>query len=261
MMNKEDYISTLPQTERKALSVCGIIKAEQLRNISLHTLASELEHAGEIFKGEIIPISRERLSEIFNAACNQQSANFAQEQQEEFQSVPATETIAKSETERLLSKRKSPQLKPETRDIIYSFEEEPTTGRRRRSSNAIHNTHPYRTYIAAVLFIWLHATIVMFVITAFRFIMGIDSELNPAIIAAIPVSGLLPYLLIRRTSCPVCNHRYFTLHGFNHNKNAHKLPLLSCSLTTALHMFFFLWFRCPACGTPQKLFGKTHHKR
>ena len=256
-MNKTHYISTLPQAEQKALSVCGIVKDEQLKNIRLNTLAAELEHAGEIFKNEIIPISRERLAEIFSLIHAAPTQDNREEQEEEFKT--ATVSAAPAPRQHPRHKVDSPR-QPETRDVIYTFDQEPVE-HTRRSGNAIHNTHPYRTYSSALLFIWMYATLVAFVIVAFRFIMGIDSELNPAIIAAIPISGIIPYfLLVRRTCCPVCNHRLFSMHSFNHNKNAHKLPLLSCSLTTALHIFFFFWFRCPACGTPQKLFGKKRRK-
>ena len=67
-MNKEDFISTLPQAEQKALAVCGIYKAQQLQNISLDTLLADMSQAAEFFPEEIRALSQTRLAEIYRQA-------------------------------------------------------------------------------------------------------------------------------------------------------------------------------------------------
>lgn len=250
-MSTVDYLSTLTQAERKALSVCGIVKTEQLCNISLNTLMNEMKMASDFFKDDVICINRERLEEIVRAAHEHKNIPV-----EEDSLIPAREvpTITEDEFEN---------------EIIYIYEDDDLTKEitieeavedshhRRKSSGAIRNTRPHRTYISAFLFILLYASIVYFIVTAFRFIIGVDDALMLAISSAVLLTGLMLYFFFaRKTTCPVCSHRIYTFHSFNFNRSAHKLPLLSCSLSTALHIFFFFWFRCPACGTPQKIIGK-----
>lgn len=253
-MNTVDYLSTLPQTERKALSVCGIVKANQLCNISLKTLLSEMEMAADFFKNDVICITRERLEEIIREAHKHHDIPI-----EEATLTPAQEPPADSEEEY-------------DEEVVYVYDDDDDLTREitieqamgdshyKGAKGAIRNTRPQRTYLSAFLFIWLYAGILYFIVTAFRFIIGVDDAVMLAISIAVLFTGLLAYFFfVRKTTCPVCSHRIFSFHSFNFNRNAHRWPLLSCSLSTALHIFLLFWFRCPACGTAQRIIGKKHH--
>ena len=45
----------------------------------------------------------------------------------------------------------------------------------------------------------------------------------------------------------------FPLKKYTRNKAAHHIPLFGYVFATALHIFLFRWFRCPACGSSQQL--------
>lgn len=261
-MDKEDYISTLPQAEQKALSVCGIYKARQLRSISFTTLYSDMLQAAEYFPDDIKLISKERLAEICEHA--------GMLPEEEKPGQPETQPQQQIETvdtdfERTLpplerkhgTRHRSPH-KTDSNTIDLTKVKPDNSGKKGADkSGAICNTHPFRTLFSALVQVWLVCSMVLFVITATRLILGMEKGVTFNHLIILFLSGVLPYILYtRKTKCPVCNMSLFTLQNYTRNKYAHKLPVLGYSVATALHIIFFFWFRCPACGTAQKLFKR-----
>lgn len=249
-MNKDDYISTLPQAEQKALSVCGIYKAEQLQHIHLQSLVADMRQAASFFPTDVEPISAERLAEIYQEAIGSKQNDIqAETEPEEVEDkVPATNEYERT-LPPLVQKHRNRQTK--TKHNAEHSKSSPLIGTR---SNAICSTRPFRTYISAWLQIWLIVSIILAIIVTYRLLTGIDQSYNLNHIGAILASGIVPYLFFsRRTKCSVCNMSVFTMQKYTRNKHAHRLPILGYSLTTALHIIFFFWFRCPACGTAQKL--------
>ena len=53
--------------------------------------------------------------------------------------------------------------------------------------------------------------------------------------------------------CSVCRAHVFSFKKYTRNKAAHHIPLFGYVFATALHIFLFRWFRCPACGSSQQL--------
>lgn len=261
-MDKEDYISTLPQAEQKALSVCGIYKARQLRSINFTTLYSDMLQAAEYFPDDIKLISKERLAEI----CEHAGMLPEEEKPEQPETQPQQqiETV-NTDFERILpplerkhgTRHRSP-LKPENNTIDLTKVKSGNTDKRAADkSGAICNTHPFRTLFSALVQLWLVASLILCVVLAIRLLLGMETKITFVHLAILFLSGVLPYVFYtRKTKCPVCNMSLFTLQNYTRNKYAHKLPVLGYSVATALHILFFFWFRCPACGTSQKLFKR-----
>lgn len=261
-MNKEDYISTLPQAEQKALAVCGIYKAQQLRNISMSALYADMQQAAAFFSDDIELLSKERLAEIYSAAA---AATPADEHPAEEQADKTPESEPEIEYTRNLpplvrkhgTRHRSPnKVQTDTIDLTKSKapNKEKTFSDK---SNAICNTHPFRTLFSAIVQVWLITAVLLFIIIATRLVLRIDTNITYTQLVIMLLSGILPYLCYtRKTKCPVCNISIFTFQNFVRNKHAHHLPILGYTLTTALHIIFFFWFRCPACGTAQKLFKR-----
>ena len=258
-MNKENYILTLPPTEQKALAVCGIYKAEQLLNVSVETLIAEMEQAAEYFPEEISVLTHERLVEIYNSAHEQQT--------EEEQAPPQQKDEAPPLFTRSLpplvhrhGRKHQEHVRPKC-DVIditkaAAAEAVPSTIKK---SNAICNTRPGRTLFSAFIQLTLSASSILLLIAAFRFFLELEEPITLFMIGLIFAPSLLLYICYtRKTRCPVCNMGIFSLHNYPRNKHAHYLPLLGYTLATSLHILFFFWFRCPACGTAQKIFKRRH---
>ncbi len=77
------------------------------------------------------------------------------------------------------------------------------------------------------------------------------------LIAAVILSTLY-YVCGGLFRCQVCHINIYSMRKFPRHRHAHHLPLLNTSIPTALTVMTKLWFRCPACGTAQKLFRKKH---
>ncbi|MGYP000033788075 len=68
------------------------------------------------------------------------------------------------------------------------------------------------------------------------------------------ILALVLYLsLALPRKCSVCRAHVFSFKKYTRNKAAHHIPLFGYVFATALHIFLFRWFRCPACGSSQQL--------
>ncbi len=262
-MDQEDYIQTLAPTEQKALAVCGVYKTQQLLSVSLDTLLADMENAAEFFPEEMQALSRQRLEEIYRS-----THALAPEEapQPEYQTTnrPEEEDSYERSLPPLVRRhggRIQQQQRPncDTIDItkVDDNQQIKSTGSK---SNAICNIRPFRTYFSALVHVGLGVSIVLFLIVTFRFLF--EMEENTTLFISVGLLGLFLFLYIcyaRKTKCPVCNIGVYSLHNYPRNKHAHYFPLLGYTLATALHIVFFFWFRCPACGTAQKLFKRRHH--
>lgn len=263
-MEHKDYIASLPEAERKVLAVCGISKAEQLSRISPERLYAEIEQARQLFGEEELPaLSQERLQQI----CTLSTAQTESKQ-------PKQTSTQKTEDEDFA--RNMPELKLRNRNRHRKVEDDETAGTVREmtqeeaekhkkhiisKSGAIRCTHPLRTLLSALLLIWMYVAIIGAIAYTAGLLLGMIKNEGSLIPAALFISAVLPYILIvRNTKCSVCNMPSLSMANYPRNKFAHHFPLLGYTLPTALHIIFFWWYRCPACGTPQKLLKKKHHR-
>ena len=115
--------------------------------------------------------------------------------------------------------------------------------------------------LSALLLIWMYVAIIGAIAYTAGLLLGVIKNASSAIPLALFLSGVLPYILIvRKTKCSVCNMPVLSMASYPRNKFAHRFPLLGYTIPTALHIIFFWWYRCPACGTPQKLLKRKHHR-
>ncbi len=61
--------------------------------------------------------------------------------------------------------------------------------------------------------------------------------------------------------CQVCYINIYSVRKFPRHRHAHRLPFFNTAIPTALTVMSRLWFRCPACGTSQKLFKRKRPRR
>lgn len=260
-MIQENFIATLPQTEQKALSVCGIYKAEQLQKISPDALLADMQQAAELFPKEFTPLTRERLSEIYQAAGQRVDTDLplAEEEKPTYleSAAPVENTRALPPLITKRGQRKISVPHQDNRDNIIDLSANKAHISDR--SNAICHTHPFRTYISAIVLIAMVVAFILFIVATSRLLLDIGEQLDVKISGALAFLLLVLYFLFtRKTKCPVCNMAVLSMNNYPRNKHAHYFPLLGYTLSTALHIVFFFWFRCPACGTSLKFFK---HKR
>lgn len=251
-MEEYDVISTLSDAERKALSICGIVKSEQLLTCSMEALCRDASQAREFFPEDMAALPEERLLAIIRSAGNRQT--------EPPKLTPAQPTEEGTETAD--SKPHPQQHKPAASvsdEHHHSAEKKAAEpdGKRR----CIHCSHPFGVYMGAWATVLLYIDIVAWVVVPPMLMLEILPEFPAIIVLAILALPIFMYCVLSRAAvCTVCNVKVFSMRSFTLNKHAHNYFLLGRKLSTALHVIFCLWFRCPVCGTPQALLKRKHHR-
>ncbi len=90
---------------------------------------------------------------------------------------------------------------------------------------------------------------------------GVPIDKAKDYLIAVAVLSVIYYISGSMFRCQVCHINIYSMRKFPRHRHAHRLPLLNTSIPTALTVMTKLWFRCPACGTAQKLFRKKHSKK
>lgn len=277
-------LARLSPEERATLKLCGITQDAQLARTTCSALAQDLQHCREHFPNQSCDITPARLQEI----CAQAKKTTEQQEQESPDTRPRKEEtddglfFSRSCPPLIVSSRRSrhshvPGAVPAV-PIGASNEEiekhEPhydVNDRQERTGlaaaydyhNAVHNTHSIAVYLGAWSTILFVADIAAIIIIPLLVILGFDISIDIKGTGAIIAIGCaLPYIcFLSRAVCSVCRISIFSFKKYSHNRQAHWMPLLGCALPTALHIAFRFWFRCPACGTPQKLFRRPKSRR
>ncbi len=283
-------ISSLPPEQQSTLKLCGISQDEQLTRTSPQILARDVETCCAHFPTQACEISLHTLQQICEAARVQSGAACKSSREDLPQSVAKG-----GGNDELFFTRKCPPLVVSKRcrtrshvggshpasplgasnedieqtEIDRSETIERTNDKQERIGaaaayefhNAVHNTHPIALYLGAWATILLVLDVCAIIIVPTLIILGFDLNVNIRTTGfAIAGGCALPYFLLSaRALCSVCRIKVFSFKKYSHNREAHWMPLLGCALPTALHVAFRFWFRCPACGTPQKLYRHTRH--
>ena len=277
----DEFLSTLPEAEQKALALCGITDARQLAKISPKDLHQELEQAREIFSGQIPDgvLGEARLADICQAA-RRATSSFPETDEEESQALASerilsrvtvygTETrskeaeffVRREPTESVFLK----DIKQKT-DVVTDLD--PAKAERGKSMrfSTIRCGHPITVYVGAFATILLIPA-GLIVLALLWQVVTQGSTLPPERLGAgmgVVLLILVFYFIMNyHARCTVCHIHIFSLRKYPRNKYAFRIPLLGYSLSTALRIFFTLKFTCPACGTKLKLAGhnKHHHRR
>ncbi|WP_290565334.1 hypothetical protein [Akkermansia sp.] len=130
--------------------------------------------------------------------------------------------------------------------------QEPKTYLRKKG---VRHMTPFRTWLGAASVLLLFVSILFSV--AVTTLVLLNGERGWQIISLCfgPLFlALILYLsLALPRKCSVCRAHVFSFKKYTRNKAAHYLPLFGYVFATALHVFLFRWFRCPACGSSQQL--------
>lgn len=275
----DEFMGSLPESESKALTLCGITTTRQLANITPQDLLKELEQAHSFFPNDIPDelLNEKRLAEICGGARNQ-VYSFPETSEEEGARLASNRIAdnvrmfgAKAENKdddfvvgHVPVDTGIPDAPVQQTEPVSSFDHaEEERGKSMRFST-IRCGHPITVYVGAI------ATLLL--IPAFCLLVGIvvtvmgkgltQSQLNLALAGVIAI--LIFYFVMNAIArCTVCHINIFSLRAYPRNKYAFRIPLLGYTFSTALRILFTMKFTCPACGTKLKLSGSNphHHKR
>lgn len=273
-MEAAAYLSSLPRQEREALQLCGISRDDQLARADARQLACDLEKARELFPDKVTAVPLERLQHICAAApCGEEGLPVPAVGASVQQPEPGAGGKVTGEGD-VFQPRQCPKLeirrgRHETarrpgphRAASPETEEGGRAATASDREHAIHCVRPFRIYFGALATLLLAVDLAACVVVPLYLLTGMQTGVNLNDLALIALAAALPYLLWGLFAhCPVCNIRLFSfLHRFPRNRNAHRLPFLGYSVATALHIVFCFWFHCPACGTAQRLWHRSHSR-
>ncbi len=100
------------------------------------------------------------------------------------------------------------------------------------------------------------AIIATFLLPAVMMFVDIPFDIVIKIVIAVFVAYIIFAMMGNLFRCQVCFINIYSLRNFPRHRHAHKAPFIKSAIPTALSVIFRFWFRCPACGTAQKLFRK-----
>lgn len=120
---------------------------------------------------------------------------------------------------------------------------------------------PFRTWLGAASVLLLFISILFSI--AITVLVLLNGERGWRIISFCFGPLLLSLILYISVSlprkCSVCRAHIFSFKNYTRNKAAHHITLFGYVFATALHIFLFRWFRCPACGSSQQLEKHRFH--
>ncbi len=250
-MTENTQLPQITEQERRALAICGICKASQLAAVSRSALLADVQKATEHFPQEMQVLTEQRIDELIAAS-----------QRIDHESQDLTPAEPKITREAAPYERVAPHLVITHRKKHRQNEvdEEQRTGFDK--GHSIHNSRPLRTYISAFFTILFYVDILAWITVPLIIFMGFLPELNTKLVLAVLIVGALPYITFaKHTQCPVCSMPILDRRHFSRNKHAHNCPILGHVFCTAMHILFCFWFRCPGCGTPQRLIRRRKHNR
>ena len=262
-MSKTPYLDALSEVERSELQLCGITEDAQLRKTTVARLWKDLQQALEFFPDMEFVLTEERLKQILSEA-----PEIIAEGQEIEQTAPMTNTLiierqpAKSDFFHTVSMEgRDANMNPQTtaERIMHA---EKVNGLS-RDFHAICCNHPHRVYMGAAATALLLPAMISLVLIPILLVYGYEPlGKDPKMYGVAFGALILPYFFfLHLAHCSVCHIKLFTFRPYPHHMGMHNLPILGPTFATALHILVFFQFRCPACGTQMKLFGRSSSKR
>ncbi len=246
----------LTAEHRELLDILGVNSPSTLARYNAEQLLDDLRLANTHFERNL-PLPDERLVEEWIA----QAQTIVREET----AVPQEqETGAVKETDNLpnrLGGKALPVLTHHKRTPAASHRKakEETADRsvseRYMHPRGIRHTTPVRTWLGAVIAIlfWLCGLSLIFLLP---YILLFNHMLMRWHIMAFAFIGLILFLYLIvsfRCRCSVCKIRIFSWQRYVRNRKMHTIWGLGRVVPTALHVLLFKWFRCPSCGTAQRL--------
>lgn len=256
-------LNSLSESQRKALSQCGITTDSALAQMDYDSLCADLEKVREFFPDLKTDFTEEQLRSLCKA-----------EQKEEFW-LPTDQRIRRQVTSNPdaalmgvddnLPERQSAQVNIDVRPRrhVQTFRARRNTakGKDYNETRFNYTTSPVTNVLGAIFaFVHVFACVALAAVP-FLILMGYvpHSMLKPLVAAPVALM-ILYWFFCSKSLCPVCRIRVFSFREYPRNKFAHKIPLVGYTLTAALSTIFRLQYRCPSCGTTIKLLGKKKHR-
>ncbi len=266
-MAKNTVILSLTQPERDALALCGITQDDQLARTGPRALLRELETAARFFP-DTLKFTPEYAR--LEAICKQAAGNTQLPEEEAGTWNDITEVsqpegngmaLPEVSTRRHYSRATGRVLMDEDVKKAQSLDDNHKKDDPRGFNHSICCAHPIATYLSA----WATWALAFAVLTLGLCVVGLLIGIKFAgtmgiILAVVLVSIVITYaILLKMATCATCRVPIFSFRRYPRNRKAHYIPLLGYTLATALSVIFCFRYRCPSCGTPQKLFGKHRH--
>lgn len=246
----------LTAEHRELLDILGVNSPSTLARYNAEQLLTDLRLANTHFERNL-PLPDGRLVEnwIAQAQAIMQEETAAQQE---------TGTAAAEETDNLPNRLGGKAL-----PVLTHHKHTPVVSRRKANAKAadhsiskrymhtrgIRHTTPVRTWLGAVIAIlfWLCGLSLLFLLP---YILLFNHTLLGWHIMAFAFICLILFLYLIvsfRCRCSVCKIRIFSWQRYVRNKKMHAIWGLGRVVPTALHVLLFKWFRCPSCGTAQRL--------
>lgn len=264
--NLSDFLSA---GEIRDLALCGITTPDQLQKAKAETLWQDLQKAQEFFPDHSLTLTPDRVARI----CGESAAEAAPVKR--YQQSATWANLDMKARGQVLAKMKYPHQVEEEEDngdtytpaehdeqVGLPIKKAQHVSGLSKSFHAVHCTHSWLTYFGALATVLLIPAICCLGIVPAMLLQGIVAEPIHLVYAGAACFVLmLPYIIYSRiTNCSVCHMRIFSFKNYGRNRAAHHLPLLGYTIPTALHILLFFQYRCPACGTTQKLFARSRHR-
>lgn len=250
-------LQELTEAERADLARCGITTNAQLEDCTASSLLRDIQRLQEFFPNQAPTLTPQRIAELFD------DEELGNESSAEENTLGRLNLAPEPHPAQQFKKKRN--LK---KDILRKQEAEKLAQNKRmehmhglsKHFHAVHCSHPFRVFFGAFTAWLLLIPAAGLIVVPIMLLTGDLDGTQPIYFGAAFALLVLPWLTIGRSAiCSVCHMPIYRFSHYSHHKQAHHFPLLGYTLPTALHVIFYFWFRCPACGTQLKLFGRRHH--
>lgn len=262
MSSDHDLFSTLPAEVRQALALCGIQNNEQLSRANASLLWEDLKRARAFFPQDIDINVFEQLKALVRLLQSEEAGEDVPTTLPggEISQLPPYKTQRHTPLDLSTGPKEEefPSIVPASPPLpahAATSGKRSSRGAKHSHDRAVRNGRIFAVSFCALATLLLPMAFIGLLYGGFYLIFH-AGKAPIAVIAVLSASGvcILTYLaLLNQSICSVCKMPLFTFRKYARNRNAPRWPLLGYSLTAALHVLFAHHFRCPACGTLQRL--------
>ncbi|MFI3242843.1 MAG: hypothetical protein R3Y56_01160 [Akkermansia sp.] len=264
-MNNHDF-QHLDAKARHAFDAMGIKCMDDLLHQPISQTWSDLEKLGTYFPEHQSVITRKQLEQMYASAQAATPGTAITIEPAEAPAEPKSQERRKIMPVFKAARGSRQQRKEEGKIHHHRHTSTPQEGYskslsagRQNKNNAQRSRKSFKTYVAALLTVVMTPT---FVLALIGLIVSIftDFYIEEVAIGVVAYTAIyVIFLFLRlRIRCQVCRIPTFSLKDYPHNKHAHDWLFFGPNYSTAFHIVFCLWYRCPACGTAVQVFKPKH---
>ncbi len=129
--------------------------------------------------------------------------------------------------------------------------------------NAIRYRRSFSCYIGAIATCIIYPIVVSALLfpVLMYFVPSLTMQMAKLYMGGAFLLWLIYYFCSPLFRCQVWYINIFSVRRFPRHRHAHRFPFFNTAIPTALVVMTRLWFRCPACGTSQKLFKRKRPRK